>query len=640
MSGEELAGLGDPSTTHVPSLTRAFLFADLRDYTRLVETHGAVRAADLLERYRSLVREAVARFRGAEVKTEGDSFYVVFDSVSAAVECALHVQVAATDASAAVPDPPIRVGIGIHAGETVVVGDGYVGDAVNLAARMCGQARAGEILVSDTVRTLTRSVVPVTFESRGRHRLKGVDEPVAIFSVVPVVAAEDAWATGVRAARARRTKRRRTLAAIAGVGLLGVVAVAVAYALRPPPGLPPGDWGIAITTPLPFDDFRAFTRDSVRLAVDDANQAGGIGGTPVRLIDFEDPVLPEDLTPGEEFEAIKATSTAAAEEIAADPRVVAVIGPHWSFPAFWQIPVTNAAGLLQCGTNTSDPSLTRPDVGALKLRGGDPDRLSFIRAFPTNAMEGPAMASYAFNELGLRHVLVVDAPTTGDEVLQHSQAVGFAKAFETLGGRTTQRTLNTGADPAAVLDVLGGASDGPQALYLATLDWPTAGALRKAMVDAGHGSLPLLSWESIISPATPGTYLDIAGDSAAGTYATTVTVAPPKASFADRLRSRTDTPADALPYAAAAYACTEIVLQALRDVASAGVSAEGLREATRSTAVDPNRRVDTVIGGVQFDEYGDPLQQFVEVQKVDPAAAAGKLDWVIAKPSQDYGPVR
>ncbi|HSS35779.1 MAG TPA: adenylate/guanylate cyclase domain-containing protein, partial [Patescibacteria group bacterium] len=70
------------------SLTRGFLFADLRDYTRYLESHGAVDAADLLVRYRTLVRKAVAEYDGAEIKTEGDSFYVVFQAVSAAVLCA------------------------------------------------------------------------------------------------------------------------------------------------------------------------------------------------------------------------------------------------------------------------------------------------------------------------------------------------------------------------------------------------------------------------------------------------------------------------------------------------------------------------------------------------------------------------
>ena len=173
-----------PQSSEEPSRpTRGFLFADLRDYTRFVEEHGAAEAADLLLRYRALVRDVVSRYRGSEIKTEGDSFYVVFLTVSSAVQCGLAIVAGA----AAVADggSPIRVGVGVHAGETVETADGFVGSAVNIAARICAQARAGEVLVSDTVRTLTQGILPVTFESRGRRQLKGITEQIALYAAIP-----------------------------------------------------------------------------------------------------------------------------------------------------------------------------------------------------------------------------------------------------------------------------------------------------------------------------------------------------------------------------------------------------------------------------------------------------------------------
>ncbi len=125
------------------SAIRTFLFADLRDYTRFAEEHGAAAAADLLGRYRSLVRDAVASFAGAEIKTEGDSFYVVFGSASAAIGCALAIVEGAVAASAQRSDAPIKVGIGIHAGETVEADGGFVGSPVNVAARLCSLAGPG-----------------------------------------------------------------------------------------------------------------------------------------------------------------------------------------------------------------------------------------------------------------------------------------------------------------------------------------------------------------------------------------------------------------------------------------------------------------------------------------------------------------
>ena len=77
--------------TEQSSVARGFLFADLRNYSAWVESHGDHAAAKLLAEYRSLVRQAVADFHGAEIKTEGDSFYVAFGSPSAAVKCGLRI---------------------------------------------------------------------------------------------------------------------------------------------------------------------------------------------------------------------------------------------------------------------------------------------------------------------------------------------------------------------------------------------------------------------------------------------------------------------------------------------------------------------------------------------------------------------
>jgi class 3 adenylate cyclase len=141
-----------PDPTAAPHLTHGFLFADLRDYTSYVEVHGDRAGAALLERYRSLVRGIVSATGGAEIRTEGDSFYVVFGSVSAAVRAGLAI-VDAAARTAAEPDP-IRVGVGVHAGETTETPEGFVGLAVNIAARLCAQAKAGELVVSETVRGL------------------------------------------------------------------------------------------------------------------------------------------------------------------------------------------------------------------------------------------------------------------------------------------------------------------------------------------------------------------------------------------------------------------------------------------------------------------------------------------------------
>jgi len=172
--------------------THGFLFADLRGYTEFIETHGDREAAELLAVFRPLVRAILAghegadvQAEGAEARTEGDSFYLVFPSVGAAVLCGLDIVRAAGEATEANPGLPIRVGVGVHAGETVETAEGLVGSAVNIAARVCSVARAGEVLVTETVRSLVRTSLDVAFEARGSPHLKGVAEPIALFAVRP-----------------------------------------------------------------------------------------------------------------------------------------------------------------------------------------------------------------------------------------------------------------------------------------------------------------------------------------------------------------------------------------------------------------------------------------------------------------------
>jgi class 3 adenylate cyclase len=233
--------------------TRGFLFADLRGYSAFTEQHGDHASAELLGRYRELVRREIAAFHGAEIRTEGDSFYVVFDSVSEAVQAGVAIR----DGTTADPGPhPIRVGIGIHAGETTDGEQGIVSSAVNVAARVCAQAEAGEVLVTETVRSLTRTFLPFRFTPRGSRRLKGISEPVRIFSVQP----------GTSAALATPTdRRRRVVKAAAGFALIALVVVAVGIALANRDAAsqvgqqPSASTGIATSSPAGTHDLSRFS---------------------------------------------------------------------------------------------------------------------------------------------------------------------------------------------------------------------------------------------------------------------------------------------------------------------------------------------------------------------------------------------
>jgi class 3 adenylate cyclase len=225
MAVGEGSGLG--GSTEGLHLTRGFLFADLRGYTAFVEAHGDEAAASLLDAYRRIVRQVVLGSGGAEIKTEGDSFYVVFPSASQAVRCGLAIVASAASWTAQEPGRPIAVGVGVHAGETAETAEGYVGMAVNLAARLCAQASAGEVLVSDTVRGLVRSSMDVTFSPRGKRRLKGITEPVTVYAASSMATPAGGGVAVSRGSEVSWSAGARKAVGPLGVGIAVIVAAVV-----------------------------------------------------------------------------------------------------------------------------------------------------------------------------------------------------------------------------------------------------------------------------------------------------------------------------------------------------------------------------------------------------------------------------
>ena len=200
--------------------TKGFLFCDLRGYTAFIERSGDGAAAELLEVYRTLVRSVIAAHEGAEIRTEGDSVYVVFPAASGAVEAGLAIVAGAAERSTR--ERPIAVGVGIHAGETVATTEGLVGGAVNIAARVCAKAQAGEVLVTDTVRALTRTFLPYTYTSLGTQSLKGIAGGIPLYRVEAVPSSRRARLTRQLGARRGRLGLVAGLAAVLLVGVVGV----------------------------------------------------------------------------------------------------------------------------------------------------------------------------------------------------------------------------------------------------------------------------------------------------------------------------------------------------------------------------------------------------------------------------------
>ena len=144
---------------------------------------GPAQADELRDRHFGLLREAIEWAGGREVKTTGDGLMVAFRSVSAAVRCAVAMQ-QSIERHSRHGEQPVRIRIGLGAGETTVQDDDYFGRAPIEAARLCAKAPADGILASTTVAMLAERSQDVEFESVGEVELKGFPQPVEAMAVL------------------------------------------------------------------------------------------------------------------------------------------------------------------------------------------------------------------------------------------------------------------------------------------------------------------------------------------------------------------------------------------------------------------------------------------------------------------------
>ena len=176
----------DPESGEEPppadSAFRAILFTDMEGSTAQTQRLGDAAAMEALRRHNTVVRECLANEEGFEVKTMGDGFMASFRSVARAVACAIAIQRAFEGHDRDEPNARTRVRIGLSAGEPVAEGEDFFGAAVQLAARACAEAEAGQILVPNVVRELCIGK-GFTFDDRGERALKGFEDPVRVYEV-------------------------------------------------------------------------------------------------------------------------------------------------------------------------------------------------------------------------------------------------------------------------------------------------------------------------------------------------------------------------------------------------------------------------------------------------------------------------
>jgi class 3 adenylate cyclase len=151
------------------------LFTDIVGATEHAARVGDRSWHDLLDSHHALVRRELERFRGHEIDTAGDGFLASFDGPARAVRCACAI-------SEGVGALGIEIRAGLHTGECELMGAKLGGIAVHTGARVASVARAGEVLVSSTVKDLVAGS-GLMFEDRGLQSLKGVPGEWRLFAV-------------------------------------------------------------------------------------------------------------------------------------------------------------------------------------------------------------------------------------------------------------------------------------------------------------------------------------------------------------------------------------------------------------------------------------------------------------------------
>jgi pimeloyl-ACP methyl ester carboxylesterase/class 3 adenylate cyclase len=199
-----------PSPSH--RALRTVLFTDMVASTQHAAATGDQRWRAVLQRFGEITADLTQQFGGTVVKSTGDGHLATFDGPTQAIRCAEALRADAETLG-------IEIRAGIHTGECELLDADIGGLAVHIAARILGQAGAGEILVSRTVRDLVVGS-GTGFEDRGSVELRGVPGTWQLLAVnrhgPPAGSAEAQLA--LMPTPGRRTAMRRSDRAVEAIG--------------------------------------------------------------------------------------------------------------------------------------------------------------------------------------------------------------------------------------------------------------------------------------------------------------------------------------------------------------------------------------------------------------------------------------
>ncbi|MFZ4426183.1 MAG: TPR end-of-group domain-containing protein [Saprospiraceae bacterium] len=168
----------------LPKIHKTYLFSDIEGSTRLALKLGEGYAL-VLNRYRNIFQSAIGGFQGRVVDTAGDGFFAVFENMEGALAFAATLQ-RAYSAVSWVSGITLRVRIGLHFGEAIISGNGFIGLEVHRASRVCNAAHGGQVLLSRAAADVVmgKPLKGLSIQPLGTFLLKDFEEPEPLFQLV------------------------------------------------------------------------------------------------------------------------------------------------------------------------------------------------------------------------------------------------------------------------------------------------------------------------------------------------------------------------------------------------------------------------------------------------------------------------
>ncbi len=185
---EFLAADADVPSSQAPTApqaadTHTILFTDMEGSTTLADRLGDAAAQDVRRVHNEIVRAALGEHDGREIKHTGDGIMASFAAASSALDCAIAIQQGVATHQEANPESPLGVYVGLNAGEPIVEEGDLFGTSINLAARICDHAEAGQILAANVVRELAAGK-DFLFADLGETELRGFEDPVKLWELL------------------------------------------------------------------------------------------------------------------------------------------------------------------------------------------------------------------------------------------------------------------------------------------------------------------------------------------------------------------------------------------------------------------------------------------------------------------------